>query len=667
MPQDHDGQVPQKIGKLRDVMYSRSLSPLIHDRERRLLSRDPDMVQHDWQREEPHLEQIITAPRGITIVRTMLLWLVAGAILFFIGAAVYFVYYFMYGGGSVGTSARNVDIAITGPTEVAGGNKTELQIAITNHNTSALEDAELVVTYPPGTRSAVDFSSAQPQWIQPLGTLNPGEVRRGVANAVFNGVQGDSGVVKIEIKYHLADSNAQFVASNQYAFVYGSTPLSIVMSGNTRTVSGQPIELTATISSNVSIPIKGVNVAIHVPFGFKVNSIHPAVDQQSMVELGDLDPGEQKQIVIDGTLTGSEGDDRIVTLVAGTLMGATSTTVDVPLATQEYAISIEKSFLGLSLSAGDIQASQGISSLVIQPGQKVTTTITYTNNLSTPVTNATIIARFAGYQIDGATITTPDGFYRSNDGTIIWNKTTSSQLAEIQPGGTGTLTFTFIAPTLTELQGKGASNISVALSAAATRVSDTGAIQSLQSITDQSFTIAGNVTLATNGLYYSSPYGATGPMPPKVGLETTYAVVLTLTNSTNPITNVQVSGMLPVYVRATGKSSPSYEKLHFNQQTGAVSWDVGDLAANVGVNGTQSRQVAFEVGFTPSISQIGQKPLLFKDIVLTGTDSVTGQQVYLSSTSSEQVQDVSIDLRGDATPSNLNPAVVDNPNPSDNI
>ena len=68
--------------------------------------------------------------------------------------------------------------------------------------------------------------------------------------------------------------------------------------------------------------------------------------------------------------------------------------------------------------------------------------------------------------------------------------------------------------------------------------------------------------------------------------------------------------------------------------------------------------VAFEVGFTPSLSQIGQKPDIFKNIIFTGTDSVTGQLITVSSTSSDDVKNVSIDLRGDSAPAAFNSAVV---------
>lgn len=658
MPPHNSSEEPEKIDRLRRAMYSRAIEPTLHERDRRALSNDPDMVNIDWAREEQSLPISQVAPRGMNIARTLLMWLLVVAVVFFLGAMTYFAYFFTFGGGSNGASASNIGISISGPTQISSGNKTELQIAITNRNTASLELTQLIVSYPNGTRSPADYTTAQPQWIQSLGTIHPGETRRGVAYAVLNGPQGSASSIKVELQYRLNGSNAVFTATNEYAFTYGSAPLSIVVDGNTQTVSGQPIELTATVSSNATTPLKSALMQVRFPFGFKLTGSHPALDANSVVKLGDMDQGSKKQIIIDGVLSGAQDDSRVFTFTAGTYASATSTTLDVPLTTNMYTVGIARPFLGLALAVADsAQASK--STVVLQPGQKVTATITYTNNLPTAINNATIIAQFTGYQIDGSTVTTSDGFYRSNDNTIIWNKSTAPALGTLVPGASGILTFTFTAPSNEDLKGKPSPNMTIALSGSGTRVSDMGVIETLQSTAEKKFTLSSNVVLATNGLYYSSPYGSTGPMPPKVGIETTYAIVLTLLNTTNPIKEAKVTGIMPVYVRSTGKTSPSYEKIHFNQSNGTVSWDVGDIAAGVG-QGTQPRQAAFEVGFTPSLSQLGQKPLLLKDIVFTGIDSITGQQIYISSTSTTDVTDVSIDLKGDALPSPVDPAVVRN-------
>ena len=140
--------------------------------------------------------------------------------------------------------------------------------------------------------------------------------------------------------------------------------------------------------------------------------------------------------------------------------------------------------------------------------------------------------------------------------------------------------------------------------------------------------------------------------PPQAGVETTYAMVLTLTNTTNQIDNAVVTATLPPYVRSTGKQSPSSENLKFNLDTGQVTWNVGTVAPNIGTNGSEPRQVAFEIGFTPSTSQIGQTPVLLQNIQLSGTDDSTGQPVTLTA------PNVTTNLLGDTGFNSINATVV---------
>jgi hypothetical protein len=139
--------------------------------------------------------------------------------------------------------------------------------------------------------------------------------------------------------------------------------------------------------------------------------------------------------------------------------------------------------------------------------------------------------------------------------------------------------------------------------------------------------LATDLQLAAQGLYYANPFGSKGPIPPKAGTETTYALVFTVTNTTNAIKNAKLTATLPNYVRWIGSYAPSTEKLTFNQFEGTFTWDIGDIDPNVGVGGSQPRQLAISIGFTPSASQIGAQPILVRDVILTGTDEATGATI----------------------------------------
>ena len=177
---------------------------------------------------------------------------------------------------------------------------------------------------------------------------------------------------------------------------------------------------------------------------------------------------------------------------------------------------------------------------------------------------------------------------------------------------------------------KGVKNpaLGISVNASGQRLSESGVPENLQSTASQKVTVSSDLALSARGLYFTNPFGVTGNMPPKAEVETRFAVVFTITNTTNAISSGKVTAVFPPYVRLVGNHYlPATEQVNFNGTTGIFTWDVGDIAANTGLNGTAPRQVVIELGLTPSTSQIGSEPVILQDIKLTGTDILTGQIV----------------------------------------
>lgn len=617
----------ERIERLRRLMYSRDKSDTLHPRERRPLEQDDVLLGEDWKHDESDMEPMIVAPRGIGFGRMLLYALLGSAIIFFVGASAFFIYYFTIGGGSSPASPQNISISVAGPPQLAGGEVTELQIAVSNRNRVPLESAELLITFPPGTRSPTDFKTDEPVLRQPLGTIEPGAVRQGTISAVFAGTQGTRENVKVELEYHVAGSNSVYVASSGYTLNFTSSPLSISVDGAQEAISGQPVELTVTLTSNANTPVRDAVLSASYPFGFKSSGATPAQTAPAFWVLGDFAPGQKKTIVIDGVLTGESGDQRIFSFNAGTRKDLSKNVVDTALANVAFRSAISQPFLKLGLAINDTSGK----TVMVSPGDKVTVTINYQNNLTYSIENAVIVAKLSGMQINGENIRSSDGFYRSSDDVVFWDKTTTNgRLATLAPNDKGVVTFTFTMPSTADLQGEQNPRLDISVNAAGNRISETGVPQALQSTMRGSVTIASEMQLIAEGLYYTNPFGSTGPLPPKADTETTYAIVFTITNTTNKISDAVLTAQLPNYVRWVGIYSPASEKVTFNQRDGTISWKIGTIAPGAGLNGTQPRQAAIAVGFTPSTSQIGTEPVLLSNISLKGIDASSTQSITRS-------------------------------------
>ncbi|MDO8514617.1 MAG: hypothetical protein Q7S50_03680 [bacterium] len=615
-PSEHE---KDKVERLRRAMYSRSLSGKIHDRERRPLEQQNPIVGNEFVAPEERIAGVVVAPRAIGLARKGLWWLLGGAVVFFVGATVFFGYYFLFGGGSLVAPPSNIGISVSGPPQIEGGTPTELQVVVNNRNKVPLELSELVITYPAGTRSPTDFATDLPSQRIPLGTIESGGTRQGTVSAVFAGNEGDHANVKIELEYRISGSSAIFAASSDYNITFNSSPLSLVVQGNNETISGQPVEFTVSIASNANAPVKDVLVGAQYPFGFKLSSASPApsAGSNSLWQIGDLAPGQKRVVTIRGTLTGEQGDDRVFHFTAGTRRSETSTTIETQLADNLFHVAISRPFLGLTVAVNGATSSN----VVLSPGNNVTVLITWKNNLPTAITDAVIVAKLSGFPIDGTSVHTTNGFYRSADEIVLWDKTTSAgQLANLTPGARGSVGFSFQMPKGDALKMFVNPRLTISVNAAGKRVSEIGVPENLQASVTQKISLASDFQLEAQGLYYANPFGSVGPMPPKAGTETTYALVFTVTNTTNKISDAKVTGHLPPYVRWVGIYSPSSENITFNQNDGTVTWNLGNVEPGIGLGGTPPRQAAIAIGFTPSTSQIGQQAPLLQDIELSGID-----------------------------------------------
>jgi hypothetical protein len=103
-------------------------------------------------------------------------------------------------------------------------------------------------------------------------------------------------------------------------------------------------------------------------------------------------------------------------------------------------------------------------------------------------------------------------------------------------------------------------------------------------------------------------------VPPRAEQVTTYTVALTVTNSSNDLSDVVVNTSLPIYAEWLGRINPDGEDVRYNPIGGEIVWNVGNLKAGV------SREAYFQISFLPSIAQIRAYPILLNGVSASGYD-----------------------------------------------
>lgn len=622
MPKDDSG-----ISKMRKQLYSRQgVNGTIR---RRKLGKQHFDTEKGWEKPAPR-------PMSRRKKKSPIVLLFISSVVFFVLAILISLFVFFQDSNVV--SAENIDIEVSGPIAIPGGEELVLQIAVVNRNSVDIQFADLIIEYPEGTRSASDLNIELPRIRESLGTIKPGKRVELSIRSVLFGEENSIKEIVITIEYRIEDSNAIFFKEDKHEVLLSSSPLSLIVDSLKEVVSGQEMEFDITIVSNSTTVMEDVLLQVEYPFGFEFLGADPNPTYDDVVwKLGDLAPGQERHIRLRGIMTGQDMEERTFKFSSGIQSDQNEREISAAFSTLNIPIVIERPFITLNVALNGDTSQEYIASR----GREVRADITWTNNLPTRVTDAVIVLKLFGDILNKSSVSVKNGFYRSIDNTIVWSKDTDDKLGSIEPGDRGTVSFTFTPHDLSAGTSFRNSEIALDASVQGKRLSESNVTESVESTVSRNIQVATDLQLSSRGVFYTGPFINSGSLPPKAESETTYTIIWTLTNSSNDVSNATVVASLPSYVRWLGRVSPSIEDITFNEIGGMIEWNVDFLPAGTGYN-MAPREVAFQVALLPSVSQIGSRPILVNEQTVRGLDRFTDTTV------TEQRRAITTDISTDS-------------------
>lgn len=635
------------IDKLRSGLYSRDVHPSA--RRARPLSGQSSGANDTWQHADEKKQKekpiFFKEKRGISFASKIL---IVSFIFFLIASGVSF--YKFYGGSNT-ISPNNIDILVTGPTSVSGGEKVSLDVMVRNNNSIDLKSAELRMEYPEGSRSPEDLKTEIKRSRDLFGDIiQGGSVSKRVEVVLF-GEEKSVKNVKVVVEYRIPGSSAIFYKEKAYEIVISDSPVNIEIVGLKETNANQVIEFDVIVNSNSSGSINNLLLKVEYPFGFIfIDSSDSSIGSDDDVwNVGNLSPGSNKTIKIKGKLGGQDGEDKVFRFTTGIASDKDEKVIAIPLVTSLATVSIKKPFIGIEFALDGNIANDFVS----KNSKIIRADIMWKNNLQTPIEDAEIQVKFEGGSLNKASVHAEGGFYRSIDNTIVFSKADNPDLASIDPGESGNLSFSFGSLSSYSSGGKPTKEASISLNITANgkRLQGDNVPQEILYSSTKVIKILTDINLSSRIIYWSGPFQNTGPIPPKAEQETTYTIVWAVTNTSNKVKNVEVKATLPVYAKWLSRVSPESENISFNSSGAEIVWDVGEVEAGAGID-SPAKEVSFQVSFLPSVSQVGNAPIILNESSLVGTDDFT------STTVTDTTTVLSTTLRSDPDFKNLDDQVV---------
>jgi len=550
------------------------------------------------------------------------------SIIFFVLALMYASYMFFAGGNTV--SNNNIEIAVLGNTFTAGGEELPLQVEIINKNNSALELADLLIEYPKS--SSGDLNGETERMRESLGNIPSGGIRNENIKVVLFGEQGSIRPIKISLEYRVTGSNAIFVKEKSYEVSISSAPIDLSIDAPTEVSPNQDIVLNIKSTLNATKSVSNMLIKLDYPVGFQFESATPAPSFGNNVwNLGDLTQGAETNISVVGKMIEvSDGEEKTFHVFSGSQSSSDKSMIGIVFNSLGHMVSIKKPFIEAKLIVNGVYQRQ----YAVDSNTTISGNIIWTNNLETRVDELEIRAKIYGNALNRKTVNAPTGHYNSSIDTIIWDKNSQHGFSSVNPGDTGSVSFSLSSLSLFSAQDSILSdpNINIEVSISGKQPLEGNEIKELKNSESKVIRIISNIGLLAKVLYYGGPFKNTGAIPPKVEKETTYTVVWKLSNTANNISNTRVTSSLPSWVRFVGPISPPSEDLIFNPSTREIIWNVGGVPKGTGIMGGE-REVSFQIGFTPSLSQVDSMPTLINNTTLTGHDDFANVEVRVNKTS----------------------------------
>jgi len=590
------------------------------------LTPQPQKSPSVWQEEN---RPILMEPR-----RSGKIWWILGAVFFIaaIGAGTY--YYLSYNS----ISNKRIDISISGPDGAIGGERVTWEVAITNNNNKALSGVALVFEYPAGSR-VLDEGVKGLRARKILENIGAGQTVRLSFSAFAYGFENETKDVRATLEYTPFGSSAAFSKEELGKITITRSPVGVSFELPREIRAGQEIEIKVNYVSNSSSVLENLILELAIPSGFVFKSADPKPDTGGKTWfLSPLNPSEKRIITVRGILSGGELEEKSFKASVGIKDSSNGFNI---YGQGVATIELKRPFLEVDAKIN------GQDTYSARPGESVYVELMYKNNLTVPVENAIIEGVLSGRIYDESKTKVRFGTYRSIDKRIIWNSSLNNSLGRIDPGESGTVSFELNILEKIPVKTTTDKDFNISMHFEIRPGEKPPGYEGADLKGEDSFDmkLISRLQLVRRGFYYSKTMPNTGPIPAKVGRETTFTVILSLTNSTSDLDGVKVRAFLPPYMGWKNKII-SAEPVTYDPNTGEIIWDVGDMKAGIGYT-SPAKEITFQIGLIPSANQAGQTPELVANITAEGHDKFTDSnlQVSVPSLTLKLESDPKIDLR----------------------
>ena len=521
-------------------------------------------------------------------------------------------------------SEDQVKVSISGPEKVKSGESVSIDINYQNLNRASLNGAVLYINYSENFKPSgnLQFESEGPS----VSKLNIGDIGKKSNGKItikgkFFGASDALVYLEAKLEYKPSTFNSTFAAKANSSVFISSSPLAIEVSGPQNAATGNAISYTVTYQNTGQEDFNDLKIKADFPDGFSFANSEPLPAQGNNIwYVGTLAAGQSGQVKINGAVDGARDEEKTAKFSIG------------QIASDNSFVSYGETQSKLKIIGSPLVLSETVNgkkeNVFASAGDSLLFEINYNNTGSIGLRDIILSVEANSPILDYARIDMRDakGEFDSQKKIITWKASEVPDFKTLVPGAQGKISFAI--PVKDKIPVSGPKDKNFSFSAVARM--DSPDIPTPEGankvIASNSVTVKLNSKLLASlqGFFNDADIVNSGPLPPKVGQETTFTMHLKIANVSNDVTDAKVTMTLAPGVKWKNNFLPRDASISYNDRTNELVWNVGSLPAGTGII-TDPKELTFQLGITPSLNQAGDFAPLVSKTVFSAKDSFTGQ------------------------------------------
>ena len=437
---------------------------------------------------------------------------------------------------------------------------------------------------------------------QKLDDIYPGEEKTITFSGRVLGQENELKKAKAWLEFQPKNLKAKYRVSTTQTTVIKFSPLTFELDLPSKIETEKDFSFSLNYFSNIDYPLSQLRVKIDYPSGFEFSDSSPKALENNEWQVPILNKAEGGRIRIFGKINGDIGEQKVFKASFG-------------MWTEGNFVMLKEATKGAEIIKPTIYLSQlvnGSSDYSANPGDFLHYEVFFKNIGSSPFENLFLAIDLNSSLFDLTTLKSLNAEYHQGDSSMIWDWKKNPQLKFLDENEEGKVEFWInLKEDLPVIKPKDKNLV----------LKDS--ISLFPAKEEFSIKVSSKIDLDQQAFFTSDSFPSSGSLPLRVGLPTAFTINWKLKNFYNDLRNVKVRATLPAWVSLTGQLLPRDSSFLFDSQSREIIWEVGEVMAGQGVNGSDSANLSFQISLVPNSSQLGQMPEIISMARVFGDDTWT--------------------------------------------